>query len=328
MLILLISVPLMGQNPVHTTGKGKFITTGRGYYQTQSLYIAPEEEEGSFVTVWEDDFEEWTVEDTISEATIQSHWGSGADLQSELPSDPEADDASIVTFDGSKTMRSRFLEGQCCVEIQDYLGTDGGSGLHVEVTLDDHYPHLYLSWNLYLQSDFDNSDGMKMLGFRMDGDGTPTARNMIVTSNTYSLDRAFQFYPSYYYDADMTDYEYNVTTVNHEIERGAWHNLTIRVYTGTTDTNDGFMEFFYDGVFVSRKPNMCFKSSQDNNTDIGTFSWSTFMGGNQPEWFDSPQTQYHYIDDVVIWYDENETASQTSGEGRTLTFPSAANWPR
>ena len=79
--------------------------------------------------------------------------------------------------------------------------------------------------------------------------------------------------------------------------KGKWINLTERVKLNTvTDSianNDGEVQVWYNGKEVLHKTDIRFVSNEDK---IDSFYFSTFHGGNSPEW--AP------LDSCRIWFDK------------------------
>lgn len=323
--IFLLVLPVFIYGQIMRTG-GKVVRSGGvgivrvTPYDGEDPGPTPNPWDDSTTVYWHEDFEDWTIESDMTEATVRSHWGDDADVQSDASNTLRH--AAIESFDGSKVFVSEFDEDSCCA---------GSTGAHIELPLGSEYEEVYLSFNLWLPSDFELPEGTKMPGMRTNA-SNPFARIMLKNYTTPDPDilTAIQYYMQTY-DADDTEPNYVVRTREDSVPKGYWHNLTYRFYAGTTDTDNGRFEVFLDTVFINYTEVAKYKSSNDNTNDWGIFSFETFMGGSDPS-YNSPKDQEHYIDDIVIWmYDEGvsvTTGANSSDTDRELGLPTECNWPR
>ena len=270
--------------------------------------------------IWEDSLE----------ANIPTHYN----LDSDDAWNPYfADNADIVVFDGSKVLKSWYLQGQCCTGANvDKDISDGGTGIDEQfyiTGISDYYTEVYLSYNVYLMPGFDNSAGFKMPGIKLEKDN---AYSKLMIVPYLGVDMEPQYFTRAYWNGVDLSTHFNTKTIGVPTA-GAWHNITLRLYAGTSGNADGLVEMSWDGVYVGQKvPDVPFVISGEPS-GFSYVSFSTFMGGNTTS-YDSPQDQWILFDDVVIWY-YNDGAdvvhgSEGSGLGRDITssMPDDCNWPR
>lgn len=280
--------------------------------------------------VWDEDFEDFTVAEDIYRYQFQNFMdGVFVDMGSEL--DTIADDVAIASFDGGKSYRSDYLQGQCCTEVQTGVPSDGGTGSDPRFYITSSttfYEELYFAYNVYYDADFTQNEAHKMpaLGF---SSSNRTARLMIkyIDGSNEGLNPTFyySYYPSYGSAYQM----YSSNTPISGLSRGEWHNICYRLYSGTPQGGNGLFELFIDGVFTGHgRYNIKWEDSGDP-TGWSYIDFSTFMGGSS-ESYDSPQDQSMYIDDAVIWYinsgQDVPYTTTPSGAGRVLDLPTEANF--
>lgn len=105
-----------------------------------------------------------------------------------------------------------------------------------------------------------------------------------------------------------------------ESERNQWYHIELHYRMNTPGINDGLMEAWLDGKFISRYTDITFRDN--NNVGITEMLFSTFFGGNDAH--EPTQDNYAYFDDFKvsesrIGFVEPETlslnsANQNSGE--------------
>jgi len=80
---------------------------------------------------------------------------------------------------------------------------------------------------------------------------------------------------------------------------GVWHDVALHVRVNTPGEHDGFAELFLDGVSVSRREGVLFRSSAGEATEIGSLMFHTFFGGSDSSWSPS-QTVFARYDDFAV----------------------------
>ncbi|MFK7846898.1 MAG: polysaccharide lyase [Rhodothermales bacterium] len=85
--------------------------------------------------------------------------------------------------------------------------------------------------------------------------------------------------------------------LNRNVERGTWHRLTQRVKVNSGNNNDGELQIWFDGELVMLRTDIRFRNN--NQAPVDHLFFSTFHGGNTPEW--EPDTDgYVYYDNIRI----------------------------
>ena len=79
-------------------------------------------------------------------------------------------------------------------------------------------------------------------------------------------------------------------------ERGKWHELVQRVRINDSSAANGEIDVWMDKKLVVSRRNLRFVT---NGSGIDTLYFSTFFGGNGPEWWPA-QEVYSYFDDFIV----------------------------
>lgn len=283
----------------------------------------------------------------IPNDSLSAHMTNFFYLGSDDANDPnKADNADIVVFDGSNAMKSWYLEGQCCTGAASQISySNGGTGIHLESYITNsstYYPEVYVSYNVWIESSFDNSDGFKAPGVRSATGGVEQdhSRLMIVDYSAVSGD----LNPAYYTRANWTSPTWATTwgtlgtrtnAKDYDVSKGQWVNITTRHYEGTVRGENGRAELFINGVYfgeaVSSVP---FRDTGDSDGWL-QLSFETFMGGSSTS-YNSPRDQWMIHDEVVVFRFTDGAdvvkGSTPSAVGRdisgTLQNISQLNFPR
>jgi len=117
------------------------------------------------------------------------------------------------------------------------------------------------------------------------------------------------------------------------IPRGEWFNMALVVDAGYNRV-DGWAEVFINGELIDANPPQSdtedpLKFISDGDVAGLTYiEFTTFMGGNS-EGYKSPRDQYVYIDDVIVYYlDDEIDYTYPSSPGDSIYLPPESNWPR
>lgn len=101
--------------------------------------------------------------------------------------------------------------------------------------------------------------------------------------------------------------------LNRQFVPGQWHRLTQRVKVNTDNNNDGELQVWFDGELVLLRTNIRYRNN--NQAPVDHFFFSTFHGGNTPEW-EPDVTSYAYYDNMRIGTSKEEIIPD--GEGSLL----------
>lgn len=90
---------------------------------------------------------------------------------------------------------------------------------------------------------------------------------------------------TYLYDQDLTRKWGRGDNSTHPVfTRDQWHRVTLQVQLNTPDQPDGFSRIFVDCELVVDSPMIVFRGSDTVDTAIQQILFSTFHGGNTPDW--------------------------------------------
>ncbi len=224
-------------------------------------------------------------------------------------------DGFIATWEDGLDTRSfidstRAVSGENSLRItypKDSVGPSG-SGAQVNIILPDRDEY-YLSYWLRFSDNFSFQLGGKLPGLAAgdlcsggqvcDGTNGFTARFMWrrggkIVLYLYHIDKKGMWgddiplvYPT---GEDVT------------FRRGEWYQITERVRINSTNTTrDGEVEVWINGIRVLLHKGIRFTS---NGEGVNRFYFSTFHGGNTPEW--GPEETCHLnVDDILISEDKN-----------------------
>ncbi len=98
--------------------------------------------------------------------------------------------------------------------------------------------------------------------------------------------------------------------LNRSAEPGSWHRITQRVKVNTGNNNDGILQVWFDGELVLLRTNIRFRNN--NQAPVDHFFFSTFYGGNTPEW--APDRDgYVYFDNFRIGTNKDDIIPDAAG---------------
>lgn len=87
----------------------------------------------------------------------------------------------------------------------------------------------------------------------------------------------------YFYSVDMPGkWGQGLRLDGLSFQPGAWHRMTQRIRLNTGDEKDGILEVWFDGKKVYENREMRYRL--DDRGRIDSFYFSTFHGGNSPDW--------------------------------------------
>jgi hypothetical protein len=111
---------------------------------------------------------------------------------------------------------------------------------------------------------------------------------------------------AYLYDQDETK-KWGVSKMSDEpvFTTGQWHSITLQVSLNTPGKANGYTRIFVDGKKIISYEDVEFRRRGGNDTRIQQFLFSTFHGGNTPEWAPVDETGnyttvYAYFDNFMV----------------------------
>lgn len=102
--------------------------------------------------------------------------------------------------------------------------------------------------------------------------------------------------------------------LNRSVQRGTWHRLTQRVKVNTGNNNDGELQVWFDGELVLLRTDIRFRNN--NQAPVDHFFFSTFHGGNTPDW-EPDNDGFVYYDNIRIGTNPDDFVPD--GNGGLLT---------
>ncbi len=185
---------------------------------------------------------------------------------------------NIVEEDGNKFLRVNYPLGA--------VGP-GEGGAQFNVPLGGSYDELYASYRIRFGEGFDFVKGGKLPGLcggscKTGGGGAPddgfSARGMWRVAGApvqymYYVDQT-EFY------GDDFKWDLAGPTV---FKPGTWHTIVHHVVMNTPGQPDGIVEAWLDGVKVLERSDVRFRP-EGQTFGIDSFYFSTFFGGNTPDW--------------------------------------------
>jgi hypothetical protein len=111
---------------------------------------------------------------------------------------------------------------------------------------------------------------------------------------------------TYLYDQDPTKkWGIGNTTKNPVFTAGQWSHVTLQVSLNDSGESNGWSRILIDNQEVVKTENVEFRDTDTDETLIQQFLFSTFHGGNQPEWSPvdkagNPTTIYAWFDNFVV----------------------------
>lgn len=157
-----------------------------------------------------------------------------------------------------------------------------------------YYQELHLRYYLKFEEDFDFVQGGKLPGLMGGGDSwTRSGGNQPVGNNGWTLRfmwRAGGELVIYAYVPPSANGKWGSETWGQDIETGftatpgQWHCIEEYVHIGTPGHDDGQLKVWIDGIERIAIDDMRFWDVENDAGRIGGIYFSTFHGGNQPDW--------------------------------------------
>ncbi|MEZ4702693.1 MAG: discoidin domain-containing protein [Rhodothermales bacterium] len=158
----------------------------------------------------------------------------------------------------------------------------------------------YLDYYVKFADDFDFQLGGKLPGLSggasNSGGNKPTGDGWSARYNWRENGRAVV----YLYHLDQPSTFGQDLDLNRSFQPGVWHRLTQRIKVNTGNNNDGELQVWFDGELVFLRTDIRYRNN--DQAPVDHFFFSTFHGGNTPEWAPD-RTSYAYFDDIRIGTD-------------------------
>jgi hypothetical protein len=177
------------------------------------------------------------------------------------------------------------------------------SGAQWKVNLTNSHEELYCSYDVKFQSGFEFNNGGKLPGLAggtaNSGGEVPTGYDGWSARMMWRTNSAMIFYVYHVGQADTYGdlLWWKSNGLKETFVPGQWYHLAHRVVLNTVGKKNGILEGWVNGTNVYSITNIEFRKT--NALKINIFYFSTFFGGNSPDW-GSPKKQYSYFDNFVI----------------------------
>ncbi|MFC2138048.1 polysaccharide lyase [Bacteroidota bacterium] len=210
-------------------------------------------------------------------------------------------------FNNSKSLRVIYPEGglgpsetgtQFPMVFNDMPGIENGL-----------YQELYLRYYIKFENEFDFRLGGKLPGLMGGGDSwTRSGGNQPDGTNGWTLRFMWREEGKlvvYAYVPKSNNGKWGSETWGQDIDcefiaiPGKWHCIEQYVNIGTPGKDDGKLKVWINGIKRLDISDLCFWYEKNDNGKIGGVFFSTFHGGNTPEW--SPRvTSYAQYDEIIV----------------------------
>lgn len=144
---------------------------------------------------------------------------------------------------------------------------------------------LWLSYHVYFKRGFDFRKGGKLPGLTSGGSkftGGNKPKNGEGWSARYMWKKDGQAILYLYYVDMKTKWGENIKLKNFHFRPGQWYHLVQHIKLNNNNKSDGIIEIWINQKKVLSKKNI--KLRLDNKGLIDSFYFSTFHGGNTPDW--------------------------------------------
>ena len=186
---------------------------------------------------------------------------------------------------------------------KDGYGPDMGGALW-RLDFAESYEELYVSYWVRFESKFEWVGGGKLPGLTggaaNSGGNKPTGMDGFSARMAWREQGAAVQY-MYYMDQPGEfgdDFIWSVHDAPAAFIPGTWHHVVHHVVMNTEGLRNGVLEAWFDGSLALKHNNVRYRA-KGANFAIDAFYFSTFFGGDGPEWAPSSD-QYIYFDDIVI----------------------------
>lgn len=238
-------------------------------------------------------FESWSL-GTYTAARVRADWGTSpfdgvAQGRVEVAADP--------TGAAGKAIRVKYPRGGVGPAA-------GGAQWRASVPARN---EMYASYRVYFPAGFNPVKGGKLPGL-CGGPDCPTGGVVPTGKNGFSA--RFMFRPNnritlYLYHMDQPDQYGQDFQLAHTFAYGQWHRITQRVKLNTPGQANGEVQVWVGTKQVLLLGNLRFRT--ETAVKIDRFYFSTFFGGNTPDW--AP------VKDEAVFFDQLKVADTAAGVG-------------
>ena len=346
-LFLVVAVSLSAQYTVKHQGKivkynGQVVKA-----QTDNIPTSPDDipVNPDSITVYRSlDFDIFSVEDSVSEATVVSHIPDMYDPFTQNGQFPYWNIVTNATDDRVSEMI--YPEVQCCFPYNDdnfdaspHLGTAGGGRYYIDGTTT--YQVSALSWNIYLGPDFGanlpSTGGIKFMGLYNPSSGSRDSRIGFLELERVGGDSVTIKFYFFGYASDAateisgpsTDWGNVVSMRQDTIPMETWVHYDYVINTGNVGSADGWGALFKNRVLVGYKTGNRFHSNADGGqVDFRVTSIELDAGGNQSVNYNFLGDSKIAIDNIVNWGWDNLGSYTPSADDVLLTVPIECDYPK
>jgi len=118
---------------------------------------------------------------------------------------------------------------------------------------------------------------------------------------------------TYLYDQDKKN-KYGIGNVSDApvFFKNQWHHVELEIKLNSANQADGFAYISIDGKKQATSDNVIFRGEEGRNTEIQTFIFSTFHGGNKLKW--APVDELGNLTTVYAYFDNFEVIDSTKSK--------------
>jgi len=285
------------------------------------------------IEYWRNDPADYAIQQTIPKDTLIAHMPNFASMASD-GGDDVYNYVDVVDFNAKRWFKNWYLQGHCCTEStyeDSWNGGgvgSGGTGWDPRAWVTDattKYKELYISYRVYWDAsigDFVVSGGHKLPGLQPEINTLlGVGRIMNIKSSEGYGDMLPAYYTHAYWRAGGYDDPEGIQKASSFKNGYDWFVsgrdiiITVRMYYGTVEGFDGFMELFIDGIFIKGQGIGAFRPGDGRygipfHPDTGPDGWgmiqmSTFMGG-EGEDYQAIKDEWMLLGEIVVWdYDDD-----------------------
>lgn len=173
----------------------------------------------------------------------------------------------------------------------------------------EHFQELYLRYDLQFEPGFDFRLGGKLPGLMGGGDSwSRSGGDQPDGSNGWTLRLMWRKQGQlvvYAYLPKSSNGNYGSETWGQDLDldfsatAGEWICIEQYVNTGTPGNDDGSLKVWINGNLQLNRNDICFRYTANNNGLIGGCYFSTFHGGNTPDWGPLHTSQARFSDFLI-----------------------------
>ena len=215
--------------------------------------------------------------------------------------------SKAVNDPGIQLARGAGPDGSDAIRVA-YVGYERGSQRVVlRYPLEAEVEAATLSFDVYFEEDFPWTLGGKLHGL---GPKNPVTGGNQRQADKWSARIMFKQdgkVSTYLYDQDQSKkWGTGQSTRAPVFKSGKWHHVDLQVQLNDPELANGFARILVDGEVVIDTQYVQFRGVGGENTLIQQLLFSTFHGGNQPDWTPrteegEPATVYAFFDNFVVY---------------------------